>query len=59
MDTVDIAQQPLLTGGAWTAPQDGATFERIDPCAGRAVTVEECTELRWMSVQQTPREDPI
>jgi acyl-CoA reductase-like NAD-dependent aldehyde dehydrogenase len=38
MSTVDIAQQPLLIGGEWTAAQDGGTFERIDPFTGRAVT---------------------
>jgi acyl-CoA reductase-like NAD-dependent aldehyde dehydrogenase len=38
MSTVDIAQQPLLIGGEWTAAQDGATFERIDPFTGQPVT---------------------
>jgi acyl-CoA reductase-like NAD-dependent aldehyde dehydrogenase len=38
MSTVDIAQQPLLIGGEWTAAQDGGTFERVDPFTGRPVT---------------------
>ncbi|MEA2154059.1 MAG: hypothetical protein QOE11_199 [Solirubrobacteraceae bacterium] len=38
MSTVDIAQQPLLIGGEWTAAQNGATFERSDPFTGLAVT---------------------
>jgi vanillin dehydrogenase len=38
MSTVDVAQQPLLIGGEWTAPQDGGTFARIDPFSGRVVT---------------------
>jgi benzaldehyde dehydrogenase (NAD) len=38
MSTVDIAQQPLLIGGEWTAAQDGGVFERIDPFTGAVAT---------------------
>jgi vanillin dehydrogenase len=38
MSTVEIAQQPLLIGGDWTAAQEGGTFELSDPFTGRPVT---------------------
>ena len=39
MSTVDLEQQALLIGGEWTPASGGATFERVDPYTGAAVTV--------------------
>jgi acyl-CoA reductase-like NAD-dependent aldehyde dehydrogenase len=39
MATTGIEQQALLIGGEWTEASGGATFERIDPFTGEAVTV--------------------
>jgi vanillin dehydrogenase len=39
MATTGIEQQALLIGGEWTEASGGATFERIDPFTGDAVTV--------------------
>src|SRR3954449_3543913 len=39
MATTGIEQQALLIGGEWTEASGGATFERIDPYTGEAVTV--------------------
>ena len=39
MTTVGLEQQQLLIGGEWTAASSGATFERLDPFTGDAVTV--------------------
>jgi len=39
MTTVDLEQQQLLIGGAWTPASRGATFERTDPFTGEPVTV--------------------
>src|SRR5947199_1513117 len=38
MATTGIDQQALLIGGEWTEASGGATFERIDPFTGEAVT---------------------
>src|SRR5918998_2071506 len=39
MTTVGMEQQQLLIGGEWTPASSGATFERVDPLSGDAVTV--------------------
>jgi len=39
MTTVGLEQQQLLIGGEWVPASDGATFERLDPFTGDAVTV--------------------
>ena len=39
MSTVDLELQALLIGGEWTPASGGATFERVDPYTGEAVTV--------------------
>src|SRR5215213_11706725 len=39
MATTDVEQQQLLIGGEWAGASGGATFERLDPFTGEAVTV--------------------
>src|SRR4051794_27039182 len=39
MAATDVEQQQLLIGGEWAGASGGATFERLDPFTGEAVTV--------------------
>ncbi len=63
MTTVGLQQQRLLIGGEWTGASIGTAFERTDLLMERApqlaTTMTEFTELRWMTVQQSPRHYPI
>jgi len=38
MTTMDLEQQQLLIGGAWTEASGAGTFERTDPYTGKPVT---------------------
>jgi hypothetical protein len=60
LQTMDwLATQLPGTGSNDVSPdQTVAKHERVDPIVGRAA-LEEFTEVRWITVQNRPRPDPI